>query len=768
MPLLALLARSVRSARSQTTFQTMDLAGGVRSTKPRLSCLKCAQRKVRCDKLNPCTNCLHAGVTCVPVERQRLPRGRHRATASSASSSTAVDSDVRDRLARLEILVRALVPDSSIINASSGATPLSASAQSLSGWNQPSLEERPDKTGLTSNKSPSAGSSSRDDTTATGPYLGNPFWNDLVQETRGLREILQQAEDDDEDGGRMGKAADAHTQLLGLMGHSARPASFVESLEESATPQIREQLGQIFLLQVDPVFKILHRPSLAAHLVHGERYLNYERDHPTVEALDYAIYYAATISLTDEQCMSMFGANKSVIMAKYRLASEGALAHTDFVMTDDLTVLQAFVLYLIATRSQDGSRRVWTMLSLAARIAQGLFLHTEHPSFPVMRPFERELRRRLWYGVGLLDTQAALERASEPMLPGAWLQASNLPMNIDDAQVWFDFDGELMQSDGFTDMTFTIMTCKAQCIGRLLNFPPLSGPAVSDWYVRQEYVHNFQRTIFSLLQRRNPDETASTPFYWYTKQVAECLTATMQLVAVRPLRQQPCQSPPQVKGSGSLLKLAVKVIQKTQALIQDPRSMPWRWFEGIFAPWHALAVALAEICVCDDVVLLESCWRPVELAFARISRLVGESNRATIWGPMEKLMKQAQVKTKSNITSYGGSSSSSSINNNNNNNNNNPYPYDVGFSPSDHSILANLQLVDVRLTPLPVFSVGCGDQTSTPGLPSEGLDIWPDLGEAMDLLGTTSTSLADTAAWANWENFVNELHVGGDSIFSFD
>ena len=70
------------------------------------------------------------------------------------------------------------------------------------------------------------------------------------------------------------------------------------------------------------------------------------------------------------------------------------------------------------------------------------------------------------------------------MIPGTWLHASNLPLKINDAEVWCDFDGELRDSRGFTGTAFTIMTCHAQCLGRLLNFPTLSGPAVSDWYER--------------------------------------------------------------------------------------------------------------------------------------------------------------------------------------------------------------------------------------------------------------------------------------------
>ncbi len=44
---------------------------------PQLSCALCRDRKLKCDKLDPCTNCSSSGVICVPVYRRRLPRGRH-------------------------------------------------------------------------------------------------------------------------------------------------------------------------------------------------------------------------------------------------------------------------------------------------------------------------------------------------------------------------------------------------------------------------------------------------------------------------------------------------------------------------------------------------------------------------------------------------------------------------------------------------------------------------------------------------------------------
>lgn len=56
---------------------------------PQLSCALCRDRKLKCDKLDPCTNCTSSGVVCVPVYRPRLPRGRHARRARNNTSPSA-------------------------------------------------------------------------------------------------------------------------------------------------------------------------------------------------------------------------------------------------------------------------------------------------------------------------------------------------------------------------------------------------------------------------------------------------------------------------------------------------------------------------------------------------------------------------------------------------------------------------------------------------------------------------------------------------------
>jgi hypothetical protein len=151
------------------------------SSKPkaRLSCQLCHQRKVKCDKLNPCSNCRRTGATCVPVERQRLPRGRNRIHKNPQPET---DRDLRERLGKLEQLVRNLDPGNASL-------PITKEAPALitSSHHSPinSTEQAPRSTASTEyeqNQSSASEDNTKHDETSTGGYLDSPFWTNVVHE----------------------------------------------------------------------------------------------------------------------------------------------------------------------------------------------------------------------------------------------------------------------------------------------------------------------------------------------------------------------------------------------------------------------------------------------------------------------------------------------------------------------------------------------------------------------------------------------------------
>lgn len=80
-----------------TTLRTSPNYCG-RLTKIERSCLVCHQRKIRCDKRSPCSNCVRGDVLCRFPKEERGPRRPNKTTIS----------DVSDRLALLERAVKAI------------------------------------------------------------------------------------------------------------------------------------------------------------------------------------------------------------------------------------------------------------------------------------------------------------------------------------------------------------------------------------------------------------------------------------------------------------------------------------------------------------------------------------------------------------------------------------------------------------------------------------------------------------------------------------
>lgn len=95
-------------------------AGGVKLR----SCATCRTRKVRCDKLSPCSNCRRANIPCVLPSVDKIPRWARRLERVANSAKAAKEADpnvnqVMERLRTLEGLVKELSSQLEQANAAS-------------------------------------------------------------------------------------------------------------------------------------------------------------------------------------------------------------------------------------------------------------------------------------------------------------------------------------------------------------------------------------------------------------------------------------------------------------------------------------------------------------------------------------------------------------------------------------------------------------------------------------------------------------------------
>jgi hypothetical protein len=141
-------------------------------------------------------------------------------------------------------------------------------------------------------------------------------------------------------------SADMHDPFSSGLRHgkSREPANVPRGLAGTFV----SRLASVYLTQVDPILKTLHAPTIERWLIHGDGYLQYPERHPSIQALQASICYVAVSSMTEQQCETMLQQGKSKVTEELYKACETSFRSADLIFTNDITVLQAFVLYLVS------------------------------------------------------------------------------------------------------------------------------------------------------------------------------------------------------------------------------------------------------------------------------------------------------------------------------------------------------------------------------------------------------------------------------------
>lgn len=163
-----------------------------------------------------------------------------------------------------------------------------------------------------------------------------------------MREILDQpsdSEDDDSEPATGSALSPATSQTsTTLFGHS--PAN--DSTPLSHPPaEGAKLLCEIYLANVDPVLKILHAPSVRDYFLGITQQLACSPGAGGLDALRFAMYYAAVTSMSPNTCMQRLGEEQSVLLNRYHAGLRIAFARADLLQTEETSTLQALTIYLV-------------------------------------------------------------------------------------------------------------------------------------------------------------------------------------------------------------------------------------------------------------------------------------------------------------------------------------------------------------------------------------------------------------------------------------
>ncbi|PYH43297.1 putative C6 transcription factor [Aspergillus saccharolyticus JOP 1030-1] len=606
------------------------------------SCVTCRRRKVRCNKRSPCSNCVRAGIECIYPPPGRAPR----------KSKRPQDAELLSRLRRLEGVIEHLNEKRT---ASLSDTPSPGQSRSENVSTQPppapaggdgdgngdgcplipnAANVDPLRPMATRNMEHEFGRLVIDE--GRSRYVSNRFWASLGDEIEELQDILDPSASEHED---YPSPESSSTNSVNHDGFLFGFYSLSHSLQSFLPPPSKiPVLWNLYYENVAPLVPIVHKPT-AKHVftIAAQDPSSLDKNQ---EALFLAMCLVAVISLSHDQCLLQLEEDRDAAVKRYRFAVEQALAKANFLNTQNLMLLQAAVIFLIGIRREDDTKFVWSMTALVLRLAQGLGLHRDGTKFG-LKPFDTEMRRRLWWHICLLDIRSSEDHGTDSQI-NERIYDTRLPLNVNDDDLRPDMHEPPPERIGCTEMTFCLIRCDITVALRRVSYACPNGhfrPGTRP--VSADNCGNLIKAINARIEERYIKHCdMHVPIQWVCATVARLILTKLWLVIHHPMTRPDRDIALTNANRESLFATSVEVAEFARLLGADKNTFKWSWLFATSMQWHAIAFVLSELCVRPLSPLTDRAWEAVSNLY-RDWVHNSKQRKGMLWRPLSRLMKRA-------------------------------------------------------------------------------------------------------------------------------
>ncbi|KAH6637584.1 hypothetical protein C7974DRAFT_422587 [Boeremia exigua] len=374
---------------------------------------------------------------------------------------------------------------------------------------------------------------------------------------------------------------------------------------------------------VHTVARTVHRPSFERRYEKfWESVSSGIEPRTSFQAVVFAALLSSVVSMSNNQVTSEFGVDKQGLVDNFREATEAALSRANLLSTTKLETLQAFVMYLIPLCRAEVSRAHSALTGTCIRLAECMGLHTD-PSVYSTSPIECQVRRLIWHQICFLDLRTCEATGPRPQIRPDDFD-TRLPLNIDDVDLDRAEHGDRSidsKNDRtyFTDMTITRMRFECYDMHRYLwvERPKLERKAregekkitLSFLLAR---IHSFraamEKTYLPMLSKRTPLHALASEFYGILSNrlyihILQKYMTTDKLRMPSRLRQM-------VLGAG------IMILEHSQNIEQQPVLSTWSWYVGALHQYHSALLIINEMYTQPCAPELEQrAWRALDFVF---------------------------------------------------------------------------------------------------------------------------------------------------------
>jgi hypothetical protein len=350
---------------------------------------------------------------------------------------------------------------------------------------------------------------------------------------------------------------------------------------------------------VDPLTKIVHVPSL--QLAIETAITDIERIPRGFEALMFAIYSLAIVSLTEGQCQELHGESREKLLHRYVGATKAALQRAKFMGTNSLVVLQALVLHILCVRDMYDARTMWSLTGVAIRVVEGMGVQRDGTLLG-LSPFETEIRRRVWWQLKMHEFRAAeLNGQSKFRVFDFDETPPKKAANVNDCDLWPAMPLPPIESEKPTEMIWCALrsdlaTFAAGQIAKMKNtsqfkFSSEEYAALDDMKLKDDFIKDLEDLLETkYLRFCDP----SQPLQLLTLLGARMSTNIVRFLAHHPRRWAKLDHVPPSEQQ-FVWDIAISLLGQCNMLQSNPQLQCFAWSVPYVMPWHVIIHVLDTI-----------------------------------------------------------------------------------------------------------------------------------------------------------------------------
>lgn len=588
------------------------------------SCLECRRRKLKCNKSQPCSNCIRFNRDCVylgpkldeasqlrlteikekvgSLERQ-LERDVAKSTTKAAAQQRILADDIEgdyDEERDLEITPMVAL-DLTYEDDADGTDDIidlgiqvgrMRITERIGGLNRPRLSEEI-QAGLSGNPgSPShayPGGPAR-------PSPGVDGMSDAAASETSIPDFL-----------RPGASYIAPSGGF-FFGQVGQVPSFVNFLP---LREVGDRLLQRYWQAVHPIARCVHRRSFEKQYVSfWQNIANCYEPPPPLQALVFAAWFTAAVTLDETRAHAEYGYSKQYLIDHMKVATESALGKANFLRTTRVDTMQAFIMYLIPLCRAEVSRAHSVLVGAAVRMAECMGLHRDGEAYG-LSPLETHVRRLLWHQLCFLDIRTCEAQGPKPAIRREDYD-TKLPLNCEEEQLTSQTTVSPDPAEQWTSTLLPLMRFEINEMMRII------------WSDRRKLetrkttltavltkIENFRKRMFEKYDHFLSDEI---PVQRYAKLVMYLLIYRLHAMVLHPYHTNTANPMPQRLNS-VLVMSGIMIIEISIELETKPQFRDWSWYIGAYQQFQIALLLATEIYYRPDNKEADRIWACLDYVF---------------------------------------------------------------------------------------------------------------------------------------------------------